>query len=331
MRLKNTQDKYISNFIQLDGNRLIAAPSNSNCSLFQQSDGIKEYDIHNDEWSTFIQYPSNHESNTSSICANDTKSELCIFGNEKIITKVNLITKQFEKFRVDKFCGRYPSLLFLNNQYHIICGSWNKHHYIWNETTLKFESVHRFTGLYQGNHSHGLVHIKAKKQLILFGGLDKRIYQDAIWKCQYTLATNTEPATYQWEKLQLKLPFRMHSFGYILSADERYIVIVGGKVGSLHFLNDIYIADVKEGIIRKCAINCPGKSEYLCFKGYDRTEQQIELIVGGFLRTYYSDNMRNVPVEIIQMLKSWVLCYDIHLIQKGVPSQWKIAFDKILH
>ena len=275
LRLQDVPDRYMSNFIQIDKNTLITAPSNSGCSLFPSSEGIKKYDIHNDEWSTLIEYPSYHESNTSSICYNKTKSELCILGNEKFITKINLSTKQFEKFKVDKFCGRYPSLSFINNQYHIICGSWSMHHYIWNEIKLKFQSVFKFDGLSKGIQCHGLVHIESKKQLILFGGLDKtNVYLDAIWKCQYTTATETQPV-YKWNKLDLRLPFRMHSFGYILTDDERFILIFGGKIQSLHFLNDIYIFDIKEMVITKCGIDCPENHSLFVLKGMKKAQHKF--------------------------------------------------------
>ena len=248
-RLTPAPDRHISNFILLDDNNVITAPSNS---LFQSSTGIQKYNVKKDEWQTYIKYAPNYHVTACSMCFNDKQTELCIFGKAKSITKINLKTNEFSHYKHATFCGRYPSLFYINGSYHIICGAWNMHHFMWNQIEKKFVSIYRFPDLIQGNQSHGLVHIKSKKQLILFGGLDRRsIYLNAIWKCQYGMNDVINDMVYEWKKLDLTLPHRMHSFGYVLSDDERYILIFGGKVQSLHFLNEIYIFDLKLMTIKR--------------------------------------------------------------------------------
>ena len=205
----------------------------------------------------------------------------------------------------------------------IIGGFKNNKHLICNKDSNKFEDHWIFE---EGNSEYnncmywvGLVYIQSKRELLLFGGL--RLHED-FRKDIYRYSFQDK----KWVLLSYKLPIAMELFGYILTFDEKYILIFGGYTGQDEF-DTIYIWDLQNMRFKKSEICCPIKDGFLaCI-----TAENIEpIVVNGFIRKYIEIDPKIVPQDIIQLIWNWCSDCFVHLISREDKKHWKIDINKIL-
>ena len=149
---------------------------------------------------------------------------------------INMQTKELKIIKHDvKDIGYSPSLLFIKDELHVIGGSDNKCHLIWNEDKKEFDKkIFTFPDLDKGIYSHGVVHAKRKGMLYLFGGYDYGSGQfcRSIWKCDIN-------ENYKWTKLEFTFNSNSPCFdGHILTPNEKYIVIFSNPLRLFDTEND---------------------------------------------------------------------------------------------
>ena len=150
-----------------------------------------------------------------------------------------------------------------------------------------------------GNQSHGLVYIKSRKQLILFGGLDFKKFNNEIWIC--SLLPNNQ---YKWIKLDLKLPHKMHSFGYIITNDDKYIIIFGGVAiisNGTELCDMIYIWDLNNMKFYESNLKCPirGKFNAVIINEKENDIEETAHLMLGFSGKHWK-------MSINKILKSFI-------------------------
>ena len=110
---------------------------------------------------------------------------------------------------------------------------------------------------------------------------------------------------------QLILLIPMSDFGVILSKDDRYLVIFGGK-GRKGAIDSIYVSAINEKKNmkwRESKIKCPYLGEVYTVKIDD--EQYGELLLYGYIRQYLG--IKYPRNDIMGILKNWYCQEWVHL------------------
>ena len=106
---------------------------------------------------------------------------------------------------------------------------------------------------------HGVVALEKTQQILLFGGNEGNLwngYINSMWICNRDTNNN-----YQWKRLLCNMPTPTEFFGYILTKDERYIIIIGGRTQK-GLINDIYVLDLLKWKWIKKEKTAPKKAMY---------------------------------------------------------------------
>eukprot|EP01083_Nonionella_stella_P217571 781054_1 len=228
--------------------------------------GICEYDLAEDEhkiitlWSSKQLYPCG-----SAGVYSPMKNQIIFVGGEatgeafhttrekyKQIMIYDRTQATFTKLNFETIIGTQPVLALTNNDehLHIIGGSNNCNHILYNLSTNTSETIHSF-GANPAMCGHALIHHKETNTLIMLGGCSDTTgaYYDTFW------ALNLNNHSWVNNKKR-KLPKKMKGFGYVLY-DDRIIITFGGasREGAV---NNIYYIDLfGDDNWKESKIKCP--------------------------------------------------------------------------
>ena len=220
----------------------------------------------------------------------------------------------------------------IDKDFHIIGGYHNHNHIKYNHKTNKFTIVTRPIHLKKalGSNKFGLHRlIKLKNKVLLFGGAS---YDRKDWICEYDIKEK------KWNKLKVKLPTFMCSFGAVKVLRDRYVILFGGRCGKDfdHRLeaetDDIWIYSVNDKIFKKSDLKCPKRTAFRAVSISDGDEDK--LAVYGFIRDLWKvDKMERSlfpPQYLIHIIVAYFLREDVHLIDTMSGQHWNIdVFDII--
>lgn len=202
-------------------------------------------------------------------------NELYMFCDQRMV-KVDLNNGEFLESQTKYRMGDSPGVVFVDNDnsFHIVGGRDSSKHIKYDINTLEMEKIYDFRD--EGQHTFcnmGFVYIPTQNVLILFGGYNTftngRIHK--IWK--YSVNKNI------WEECVIQLENAMNSFGYVLTNDQKYIIIFGGvgqtKYGSIYVLDVINMKwrhDLRKELDPKyggicCAVIMPNDEIYVVKRG----------------------------------------------------------------
>eukprot|EP01084_Bolivina_argentea_P261737 442445_1 len=217
----------LSNIIRLNENEFIVSgythDHDDEWSSADDMNGIYKYNILNGFWELFIEYPSYFFSQYHNMCIDYQKQIIYfIVGFGGIgMWKIDIKTKEFKRLGLPKE-NLYGALsCVIDSVINIFWGNGNNEHIIW---TGNFgEEIYKFDDMKNGMISYGMVYNEKEKYLLLFGGFKGKTYgrSDEIWK--YNINNR------KWNKLEIKLPDKMQSFGCLISYDCKYVLILGGS------------------------------------------------------------------------------------------------------
>ena len=214
---------------------------------------------------------------------------------------------------------------------HVIGGGSSNRHSVWNlnGNTPKHEIRHIFNEMddNEGLTNAGLCYIASQDILLLFGG-----YNCTEWESRKDILIY-DLKRYSWERAKIRLPIAMDSFGYVLSMDERYMIIFGGSDKHNKCMNSIYILDVEIMKIRKLnELQCPQKGNFHAIVGHDTINN--ELLVRGYIKDCWKlnlfKNVRRLSDVVIRLIQSYHFDEVIHLFCKKDGSHWKIKMDTVI-
>ena len=163
-----------------------------------------------------------------------------LFGATKII-QIDLETNEFISKMAKKEFGKFPNVINQNGIFHVIGGGRSCFHRQYVEKYDNTQSLECVEIKPQSQFGYlvgaGFVYISSQKLLLLFGGLDECKWnkKDMIWR--YCLMQK------KWKLCRIRLPYKLSHFGYVLTNDERYIVIIGG-VKETKINDEILVLDV---------------------------------------------------------------------------------------
>lgn len=288
-----------SNLVWINNNEIAIASQQRYSGLNDR--GIWIYNLSCNKWHLDIKYPQDLLTFEHQICYNAKTKTLWIYGDSKNMINVNMITKEITIVNSNaRYCGLTPKLLLIQDRLHVIGGSDNRHHLIWNEETNKFdEPIYSFPELITGLHGHFLVRSNCKHEdnLYLFGGYDYSSNNgfNSIWKCDIDDG-------FKWSKLNMELSkekdYVTHK-GYVLTCDGRYVIILQHPKILVFDIENEEIKEFDYGIDSEYAVS-----------GYDQYEvEKSENIVGGYMRKVMKEFDVMIPMDLI-ILCSRYYCSD---------------------
>ena len=173
-----------------------------------------------------------------------------------------------------------------------------------------------------GKLKKGNVYSSSRNKLYLFG----RDVNDefVIWKYQRL----------KWKKIMEKssLLRGLYNFGSVLVDYKKheFLLTFGGiKDGDDWYSKDIFVIHMASMKVKKCRIRCPGLSP----GQYDAVlcaESESELLIGGFIRTFYDGYPVN---DVYGMIGTFCGSVDyVHVIHKllGIRTHFRMRVSEIL-
>merc|ERR1712154_347401 len=116
----------------------------------------------------------------------------------------------------------------------------------------------------------------------------------------------------------LKLPQKMHSFGCVLTSDEKHVIFLGGQINrgsyiGCSYIDRIYVMDVDKMDFKLSEIKCPStQSSYRGVLMDNRNSDR--LLVFGFMRHQsIKMNTTSLPDDIMNIIVMWFSRDWIHL------------------
>eukprot|EP01084_Bolivina_argentea_P251649 422125_1 len=319
--------RLMSNLIGLNNHDIICAAPNV---FGKQSNGIYKFNKYLNKWILFIQYPNNFVSTGHTLCLNNITNELFLYGSEGKLMKINLNTHEFIIITDLPSFGSYPPTIIISNNFHIICGSKNNKHLLWNNNTSKFQALHSFNKILNksNNELYGqtLVYIPSQKALLLFGGGSSNLYRKWIWK--YSLNNNS------WGKIAMRLPYSFFKTACILTKDEKYIIMLGGGISDYGNLRYIHVMNLNTMLIQRSNVNLPTRNPV--HVGLIKN-MNIPYLVNGFMKMFYNtcanEIYKRFPLELIRCIMTWVgqEIWCIHVVDRITSEHWKIGVNSILN
>eukprot|EP01084_Bolivina_argentea_P161402 280970_1 len=298
-------------FIRWSGSNRFKVPSSMDVH-------IHKYNIENDTWDEFVKYP--FSSTTHSMIAFDIDPQILYVYSSEGLEKINIKTNKSKRIENVTEIGNGARSLIFDNQLHVIGGTDNLYHLIWNNKQHKFDTGHKFP-FNTYNLQSGFVHIKSKNILLLLGGYDKH---DAEYDLDSIYSYNIQQK--KWILLPQKLPIPLSYFGCVLSKDDKYLIIMGGTSDDdFNQLNDIYVLNTNNMEFKKSKIDCPEKSNYHAINMDNK--ENIELLIFGFVRSWWN---LYPPNELLMLISCFYATEYIHLMST-YGNHWKIELNTIVN
>jgi len=280
-----------SNIVFLSQDEFVVAPYHYSK---QKAEGILKYSTKRNRWSVMVKYPKDFEISNCSLSYDGAANKLYLIGAESTIYVVSLENNKIRPLPNGHVeVGVNMNTLWVDGTLHIVGGSRSRHHsyrHIYDRNDVSsssvvtadvaadsidsdekedngFRSMFEFKDWGKGIQNNGLVHIRSKRQLVLFGGYDQysdHQYLDMVW------SLDLDAAKPKWVK-KCKMPERACYFGYVLSSDERYIVVMGGYTTNKKATKKVHVLDVEamKFIKTPTSISCPASGSVRAAMGDD--------------------------------------------------------------
>eukprot|EP01084_Bolivina_argentea_P134410 237097_1 len=302
--------------------------------IAEKRNGLYVYNKRLDTFHLLLSYPKLVTVHDHNICYDCQSNIVYLFCNEDELITMNLNTKTTEINNGTDVCGnpigQYPSILILNeSELHIIGGSDNIRHLLWNKKKKEFETIYTFLDWNNGFCGHALIHNRRRNNLLMLGGFDFMKQEnndddkcdhvsDSIWK--YNINSK------QWNKLKdIKLPNKMFDFGFVLDGTERFCIIFGGYKDNFVKLESVYILDTYDMLFYESEIKIPwGRYEAIVLHN-----EKDALLVEGFVRKCITD-LDMAPIELLELIETYYKKQYVHIIN-GNGYHYSVLINDILN
>ena len=243
---------------------------------------------------------------------------------------INIETKKMTSFRAsDEHIGINPRCVYTpKHGAHLLGGSRNNRHIIYNHSKKQRSVIWTFKGI-RGTSAPGIIYLKSKEsysKLIYFGGYQYGTARETDDMWQYVLSNELS----MWKLMKCKLPRPMNSFGYVVTKDERYLIVFGGRA-TPPFIDDenmeapIHVLDIEESKWYLSDIKCPSESMMEGIIMGDLGRDTI--LVYGYLRAYKGTFL---PDVIMEMVVIFFALECVHLIDTYKGSHYNMSLRNIL-
>merc|ERR1712228_498104 len=201
--------------------------------------------------------------------------------------------------------------------------------YIFKPKLQRFKQIHVFKEYSNGFSSHSVIYIKSQNRLLLFGGSANEPMLDTIYSfCLYN---------FKWIKLKITLPVKLKNASFIMSGNEKFILMFGGSVEGMQGTRQnkkIYVMDVQTFSFWKINLMlfslCKGEMIGAVLMNNTKFNG---LIIYSYLHSIWMtlerNNKRFVSDDCIQIILSYYGDGDIYILNKKGCHR-KVRIDDIL-
>lgn len=154
----------------------------------------------------------------------------------------------------------------------------------------------------------GVIHVTKQQEMIIFGEYNKSLRK-------MHPITIYSPSTSHYRTLDFTLPNKCRGGTYVITMDQRYILILGGE-GS----DAIYIYDVRTMSISQSVISLPFAGKCLAVIMENKTDS--ELLVNGYMRKASSLYNMNIPLALFGLVLRRIEMEQVHVIVKPGGKDW---------
>ena len=306
--------------------------------MFMDTDcGIHQYSTTKDEWTKIISYPDMTltQCHKPSMIYNEKTQKIWMIGDGPTsvlefdyLKHDNMQTLSYVQTGNGSCVGAHPAILLIKDEYHVIFGSDNVQHLVYNKQSsdntsdsITLAAKHTICNEYD----HGLedakcVYIESRGQILTFGGNDYGNQHRNIHK--YSFYED------KWSKLPLE-SVRYSGFGCVVSMDERYVILFGIKdLAEQGGTGAIYVFDIERMKFNKSNIVCPQNyTDYHAVLMGNAIKD--ELLVHGWLKSEINKYEIFLPQDMMKLIVRWSSIEWVHLLSKA-QGHWKIPVDEII-
>eukprot|EP01083_Nonionella_stella_P276104 937964_1 len=291
-----------------------------------EEDGLYKYNVQFNDFNLVVQYPDLLTVHDQGICFDSASQIVYLLCNEDEFITIDLKTKEIETHMGTDPSGNpigcYPHLVMLDDECHIIGGSDNNRHLMWNKEKGEMEIIHTFSHLKGGISGQALIYIRSRHALFMCGCFAWRnndLY-DSIWK--YDVIHR------HWTQLNdVKLPRKMYDFGYVVDAQERYCILFGGMT-DVGPVASVYIWDIRNMEFHESDIKVPaGRCEAVLLHN-----EADSVLIDGFVRsqcTSHSIHM-SMEMELMVLIESYYKVQYVHINDTTNGYHYRISLYKLL-
>ena len=308
----------LSNLVWINNVEIaVASSAVSGFNVNKAEIGVWVYNTITNEWRLDVKFPNDFKTRDNDICYNPKTKILWLYCKYNNMVNINMETKQFKIIKSDaRNVGMWPKLLFIDDQLHVIGGSRNKCHLIWNQNEKKFDPpIFTFDEWKNGVYGHGAVFVKKKRIVYVFGGynFDGVGYLFTFWKCEVDKG-------YEWTKLAITAEIKMYYRAYMLTSDERYIVIFGAK--------KVCLLDTNE---EKCHYYDSELMYASMNSGLLSSSNKNIFVVGGYIRNVVKEFDMIIPVDVIGIIETYYNIDMVYLLDSNSQRFYHVLLDDVLN
>eukprot|EP01084_Bolivina_argentea_P267712 454526_1 len=298
---------------------------------FQYPNHIEKYNILKDEWQKWIKFPegTNAINPFCNIKYDSEQNKMYFVGMGEIVI-LNVDGKNDYKTYSNDGSGVLAPGIIVNHKCHFIGGivqinNINYKHFIWNEQTNQFDTLHQFE--FPSQAYYRIVHLKSKNALLLFAGDTMHLFH-----------IKSDIYTSKWTQLKQKIPhsFVQRYFGCILSRNDEYIVMMGGQDETDEQTDQIFVLHTDSMIFKQSRINCPKKGVFQAINM--NCIENEDLLCFGYIQSVWKLNefkdVKKLPCYLIQTISNFFSFEMVYLLDYEYElehgNHWKINIDHII-
>eukprot|EP01084_Bolivina_argentea_P287983 494201_1 len=303
-----------------------------NLLIIHQEDGICVYDFKHNQWNTLLNIKCEewffHDSLQAITFDHKTKQIYFLSAMGTLVTlNLNHHTEGNTKWPIKQgmqIIGSGAYGIMIKNKFHVIGGYQNNKHMKYNTISKTFDTIHIFDEFEGGFGYHRTALLN--NNLFVFGGYDIDTNQCLDRVYQYNINANS------WNKLHIKLPKPLDSFGCTAVINGKYALLFGGFSAGYAVCDDIYVFSMLTKTFSISEMRCP---EHGRFKATTINDRECdEKTVFGFVRNEWKiceiyDHWFP-PEYLLRLIHSYYLVEFVDLINCFDGGHWMVdVFDII--
>lgn len=331
------------------------------------------YDNRTDKWREFAHFPidemahiwerngggwGDNEGEESRFVILPEKRKLYLSTDRYVLREFNMDTKKWRM--LTKWSGEdhgVNPLVNVNGVVHCVGALDAADHCILNEEKGEWECIHDLEpmmGFRESLEGHivyrmrasayfSMIFVKSKQLILLIGVQDQRS-QQAPGSVGYIWSFSTKNiAKNTWQRIE-GLTFNFNKVSTVLTADEQFVIISGGRhlkdgpTGDYILSDAIHVLDMRNDhnfILRQSSIRCPAAGECIIFRTGNGLHIENRLIVVGWIRSVFqNEEIKHIPMpsdDVTRLILDWydreivhwIFCYSYnsHILQDTVALE----------
>ena len=275
---------------------------------------VHQYNLSTNKWNLMMKFDPE---SLITFCRNENDSNLiCIYQWKTVINVEQIINYNHnqkqdcfiissksiqQKTKYYPLIGDGCKIIYINDDIHIIGGTFSNGHYVFNQKTKQFQQIFEWKCAKFCLIGHKIAFInnndkKYKPYLLLFGGCDAN---NTPFDQVYIFNINSKI----WQPLNVKLPQQLSYFAAAVTTTNDFVIIVGGITQQDDIYSDnIYIYSIKNKKFSKSMIKAPIAASY---QGIIINTINFNLMT--VIKNLY--NKISVPIPIFELIRLYCSSY----------------------